>query len=98
MDGNRIASLGHQAKVMSAEDAARLIAPNSTVGLSGFTAAGYPTAVPLALAARIEAEREAGNPFKLRIWTGASTGPELDGALAKADGIEFRLPYNSDPT
>jgi succinyl-CoA:acetate CoA-transferase len=33
----------------------------------------------------------------VRIWTGASTGPELDGALAKADGIEFRLPYNSDP-
>ena len=33
----------------------------------------------------------------MRVWTGASTGPELDGALAKADGIEFRLPYNSDP-
>ena len=98
MDVNRIASLGHRAKVMSAEDAAELIAPNSTVGLSGFTAAGYPTAVPLALAARIEAEHEAGRDFKLRIWTGASTGPEIDGALAKADGIEFRLPYNSDPT
>ncbi|ASE38343.1 acetyl-CoA hydrolase/transferase C-terminal domain-containing protein [Brevundimonas vesicularis] len=83
---------------MSAEDAALLIAPNTTVGLSGFTASGYPTAVPLALAARIEAEHLAGRPFKLRIWTGASTGPELDGALAKADGIEFRLPYNSDPT
>jgi succinyl-CoA:acetate CoA-transferase len=98
MDQSRIASLGHQAKVMSAGDAAQLVAAGSTVGLSGFTAAGYPTAVPLALAARIETEREAGNPFKLRIWTGASTGPELDGALAKAGGIEFRLPYNSDPT
>ncbi|WP_455385764.1 succinate CoA transferase, partial [Acidihalobacter prosperus] len=32
-----------------------------------------------------------------RMWTGASTGPELDGAMAKADGVEFRLPYNSDP-
>jgi succinyl-CoA:acetate CoA-transferase len=98
MNDTRIRSVGHRAKVMSAEDAALLIAPNTTVGLSGFTASGYPTAVPLALAARIEAEHAAGRPFKLRIWTGASTGPELDGALAKADGIEFRLPYNSDPT
>ncbi|MDX2333566.1 acetyl-CoA hydrolase/transferase C-terminal domain-containing protein [Brevundimonas vesicularis] len=98
MNDTRIRSVGHRAKVMSAEDAALLIAPNTTVGLSGFTASGYPTAVPLALAARIEAEHLAGRPFKLRIWTGASTGPELDGALAKADGIEFRLPYNSDPT
>jgi succinyl-CoA:acetate CoA-transferase len=31
------------------------------------------------------------------VWTGASTAPELDGALAAADGIELRLPYQSDP-
>lgn len=31
------------------------------------------------------------------MWTGASTAPELDGALAEADGIELRLPYQSDP-
>jgi len=86
-----------KAKVMSAQDAATLIAPGSTVGMSGFTGSGYPKAVPMALASRIEAEHAAGNPFRLRVWTGASTGPELDGALAKADGIEFRLPYNSDP-
>lgn len=84
-------------RIMSAEDAAALIAPGSTVGMSGFTGSGYPKAVPMALAARIEAEHAAGNPFCVRVWTGASTGPELDGALAKADGIEFRLPYNSDP-
>jgi len=82
---------------MTADAAAALIASGSTVGLSGFTGSGYPKAVPMALAARIEAEHAAGNPFRIRVWTGASTGPELDGALAKADGIEFRLPYNSDP-
>ncbi|MDT8854330.1 acetyl-CoA hydrolase/transferase family protein [Paracoccaceae bacterium Fryx2] len=82
---------------MSAEDAAGLIGPGSAIGMSGFTGSGYPKSVPLALAHRIEAERAAGNPFQVRVWTGASTGPELDGALAKADGIEFRLPYNSDP-
>ncbi len=65
--------------------------------MSGFTGSGYPKAVPLALAEKIEAEHAAGNPFQVRVWTGASTGPELDGALAKVNGIEFRLPYNSDP-
>ena len=29
--------------------------------------------------------------------TGASTGPSLDGALAKASAISFRTPYQSDP-
>ena len=93
----RIGCESLRSKVMSAEDAASLIEPDSTVGMSGFTGSGYPKTVPLALAARIEAEHAKGNPFSLRVWTGASTGPELDGALAKADGIEFRLPYNSDP-
>ena len=82
---------------MSAEAAAAMIAPGSTVGMSGFTGSGYPKAVPLALAARIEAAHAAGQAFQVRVWTGASTGPELDGALARANGVEFRLPYNSDP-
>jgi succinyl-CoA:acetate CoA-transferase len=94
---SRIANDSLRDKIMSADDAASLITSGSTVGLSGFTGSGYPKAVPMALAARIEVEHAAGNPFRIRVWTGASTGPELDGALAKADGIEFRLPYNSDP-
>ena len=94
---SRIASENLRSRIMSAQDAAALITNGMTVGMSGFTGSGYPKAVPLALAAGIEAEHAAGRPFRIRIWTGASTGPELDGALAKADGIEFRLPYNSDP-
>src|ERR1700686_140961 len=35
--------------------------------------------------------------FQVSIFTGASTGPELDGALAMAGGIQLRLPYQSDP-
>ncbi|MGO4408770.1 MULTISPECIES: acetyl-CoA hydrolase/transferase family protein [unclassified Brevundimonas] len=94
---SRVRNAALQSKIMSAQDAAALIPANSTVGMSGFTGSGYPKVVPMALAARIEAEHAAGHPFRLKVWTGASTGPELDGALAKADGIEFRLPYNSDP-
>ncbi len=94
---SRIRNPALRSRVMSAQDAAGLIPPGSTVGMSGFTGSGYPKAVPPALAARMEAAHAAGDPFRVRVWTGASTGPELDGALAKADGIEFRLPYNSDP-
>ncbi|MFD2237928.1 acetyl-CoA hydrolase/transferase family protein [Aureimonas populi] len=82
---------------MSAADAAAFIRPGATVGMSGFTGSGYPKAVPQALAERIRREKAAGNPFRVRVWTGASTGPELDGALAEVDGIEFRTPFNSDP-
>jgi succinyl-CoA:acetate CoA-transferase len=65
--------------------------------MSGFTGAGYPKEVPQALARRITAAHAAGEPFRVNVWTGASTAPELDGALAAADGIELRLPYQSDP-
>lgn len=85
-------------KVMSAEEAAALIPAGANVGMSGFTGAGYPKAVPQALAKRIEALHAAGQPFKIDLWTGASTAPELDGALAKVGGVEMRMPYQSDPT
>ena len=85
-------------KIMLAEEAAALIPKGCNVGMSGFTGAGYPKAVPLALAKRMNAAHAAGAPFRIGVWTGASTAPELDGALAKVDGVELRLPYQSDPT
>ena len=39
----------------------------------------------------------AGEPFRVGVWTGASTAPELDGALAEVEGIDLRMPYQSDP-
>ena len=97
MRSERITGTALGAKIMSAAGAADFIQSGDTIGMSGFTGSGYPKAVPLALAAQIEAAHSLGNSFRVRVWTGASTGPELDGALAKAKGIEFRLPYNSDP-
>jgi succinyl-CoA:acetate CoA-transferase len=83
-------------RVMSAEEAAALIQPGSILGMSGFTGSGYPKAVPTALAKRMTAAHETGQGFKVSVFTGASTGPELDGALAIADGVDLRLPYNGD--
>ena len=94
---DRVRCSALQARTMSAAEAAALIPAGANVGMSGFTGAGYPKAVPLALAERIRALRAQGQPFKVSVWTGASTAPELDGALAEVDGIEMRLPFQSDP-
>ena len=51
----------------------------------------------MALARRISDANLRGQKFQVSIFTGASTGPELDGALAMAGGIHLRLPYQSDP-
>jgi len=96
-DAGRIRNAELARRVVSAEKAATHIRHGDTVGMSGFTGAGYPKAVPQALARRITAAHDAGDPFRVNVWTGASTAPELDGALAAADGIELRLPYQSDP-
>ena len=93
----RIRNRAIASKVMSADDAAALIDPGSTVGMSGFTGAGYPKAVPGALARRMAEADAAGGTFKVSVWTGASTAPELDGVLAANDGVELRMPYQSDP-
>lgn len=82
---------------MSAEEAASLIRNMEVLGTSGFTPAGYPKAIPRALARRARELHEAGDPFKISLYTGASTGDELDGELARADAIFRRLPYQGHP-
>ncbi len=94
---SRIANDKARAKVMSAQDAAKQIKNGDRVGFSGFTGAGYPKAVPEALAEEIKAAHESGQEFQIASYTGASTAPEHDGALAAVDGISMRMPYQSDP-
>ena len=93
----RILHRGFASKVVSADEAAGMIEPGDNVGMSGFTGAGYPKEVPEALAKRVASSHERGDPMKIGLWTGASTAPELDGALAEVEGIDLRLPYQSDP-
>ncbi|MDH6354239.1 succinate CoA transferase [Dysgonomonas sp. PH5-45] len=83
-------------KTMSAEEAARLIKNNDNVGFSGFTAAGCPKVVPAALAKYAEEEHAKGNPFKISVFTGASTGDYIDGALSRAKAVSRRTPYQSN--
>jgi succinyl-CoA:acetate CoA-transferase len=37
-----------------------------------------------------------GDHFAVSVWT-ASAAPQLGGALAAVDGIDLRMPYQSDP-
>ena len=81
---------------MTAEEAARLVKDGDVVGMGGFTPAGAPKDVPTAIANMAEALHAEGKPFKIGIYTGASTGDSCDGALARAHAISFRTPYQSN--
>ena len=88
---DRVRNKALQAKIVTAEEAAAYFKSGMNVATSGFTASCYPKAVPLALAERMKKD-----PFTINLWTGASTGPELDDALAQVHGIKKRLPYQTD--
>lgn len=94
--GSRITCPVLADRVTTAEQAAAVVRPGDNVGISGFTGAGHPKAVPGALADRIAAAHARGEDFRVGLWSGASTGPEVDGRLAAVEGLHSRLPYNGD--
>jgi succinyl-CoA:acetate CoA-transferase len=94
---NRVLNPELRQRIMSADQAAALVRNGDTIGMSGFTGSGYPKEFPTALARRMNRDHEQGNPLRVGVFTGASTGPELDGALAAVNGMQVRLPYQSDP-
>lgn len=78
-------------KVINPEEASEFIKNGMNVGASGFTPAGYPKSVPLALAKRVKEEG-----IHINLMTGASVGDELDGALSRTGIISKRYPYQSN--
>ena len=93
MYNNRIRNNNLKRKIMSAERAAELIKDGMVVATSGFTLAGYPKAVPLALVQRVKKGKE---KIQIDLLTGASVGEELDGALSEAGIIARRYPYQTN--
>ncbi len=83
---------------ITADEAAAMVQNGMTIATSGFTAAGTIKACGRSIAAKAKAEHAAGRPFAIRLLTGASTGKSVDGALAEAEAISFRAPYQSDST
>lgn len=79
-------------KIMTAREAAAFFSGEMTVATSGFTMAGYPKAVPMAIAQRAKE----GVPMALTLITGASVGPELEESLLEAGVIRRRFPYQTN--
>ncbi|MBQ1909486.1 MAG: acetyl-CoA hydrolase [Bacteroidaceae bacterium] len=84
-------------KRLTAAEAAAMIENGQTIGLSGFTPAGVAKSVPAEIAKKAESEHAAGRPYKINIFTGASTGQSCDGDMANAQAIGFRAPYTTNP-
>ncbi|MDD5171181.1 MAG: succinate CoA transferase [Syntrophales bacterium] len=81
-------------KVMTAQEAAKIIKDGMHIGTSGFTPCGYPKAVPLAVAERAKQ----GEKLRLTLGTGASVGVELDEAWAEQNITARRYPYQTGKT
>jgi succinate CoA transferase len=82
--------------VRSAEEAAELISHGASLGIGGFTDPGCPHAVPRALAQRARGFHERGEPFQVRILSGAEAGPAVDVDLPQADAVSFRMPFQGE--
>ncbi|MBO5267956.1 MAG: succinate CoA transferase [Muribaculaceae bacterium] len=82
---------------ITAQEAAEMIKDGDTLGMSGFTAPGAPKFISEHIAAKAEREHAEGRPFKINIFTGASTSDHLDGVLARANAINMRAPYQNIP-
>ena len=88
---SRIECEAVKSKIMSGKDAAALIQPGDALGISGFTPCGYPKITPHELA-----ERMKETPFQVDIWTGASTGSQIDAELIAVNGVRNRMPYQTN--
>ena len=83
-------------RIMTAGEAANYINDGDGVGISGFTLSGTPKTVLPEVARRAEEAHAAGKPFKIDLYSGASTGDAIDGALTRAQAIRFRAPFISN--
>lgn len=83
--------------VLTPAEAAEFVHNGDNVGLSGFTAPGAPKVIPGAIAEKAERLHEEGKPFKINIFSGASTSDKCDGVLARANAIGIRTPYQNLP-
>lgn len=81
--------------ILTAQEAAAFVKNGDNVGFSGFTASGTPKVVSVAIAEHAKKEHEAGNEFKINIFTGASTNDFVDGELSRANAVGTRTPYQS---
>lgn len=88
---SRIEDKSLLSKVMPGAAAAAMINAGDIIGISGFTPCGYPKITMHELA-----ERMKQTPFQVDIWTGASTGSQIDTELVAVNGVRVRMPYQTN--
>jgi len=81
-------------KVMKAEETVQFFKNGMNLGWSGFTPAGYPKAVPIALAEHVEKNNLQGK-LKFNLFIGASVGAETENRWAQNKMIDRRWPYQT---
>ena len=87
---NRLLCEALKSRIMTADEAAMLISDGMNIAVSGFTPSGCPKAVPLALAEQV---RSGKRRLRLGLFSGASTGEEIDSEWADPGIIAHRMPY-----
>lgn len=81
-------------KVVSAEETLQYFKDGMNLGWSGFTPAGYPKAIPIALADHVEKNNLQGK-LRFNLFIGASAGTETEDRWASLDMIDRRWPYQT---
>ena len=82
--------------ILTAAEAAAVIKDRDHMALSGFTPNANPKAIFRELSKRAIREHEAGKPFAVGIFTGASSCQSVEGDMAAAHAIKFRAPFSTN--
>jgi acetyl-CoA hydrolase len=91
---NRIRKTNLHSRIRKVEDVIPLFENGMNVGWSGFTPAGYPKVVPIALADHVEKNGLQGK-LRFNLFIGASVGAETEDRWASLDMIDRRWPYQT---
>nr|WP_321445084.1 acetyl-CoA hydrolase/transferase C-terminal domain-containing protein [uncultured Cohaesibacter sp.] len=81
-------------KVKKVEEVLPMFKDGMNLGWSGFTPAGYPKAIPIALADHVE-ENNLQGKLRFNLFIGASVGAETEDRWASLDMIDRRWPYQT---
>jgi len=91
---SRVARPSFHSKVMQVGDTLKFFRDGQTLGMSGFTPAGYPKAIAVMLGEHVEQNNLQGK-MRFRVLAGASTGAETLDNWARLDMLSDLYPYQT---
>ncbi|QXE86359.1 acetyl-CoA hydrolase [Geomonas nitrogeniifigens] len=91
---NRIRKSSLHSRIVNVDQVIPMFKNGMNIGWSGFTPAGYPKVVPIALADHVEKNQLQGK-LRFNLFIGASVGVETEDRWASLDMIDRRWPYQT---